>query len=58
MNSQHTVAPVHVESHLTAKGHELEPAIEALVAWSGRWITLPEPAATPGGVVPAPAPGG
>ncbi|MGI5486202.1 winged helix-turn-helix transcriptional regulator [Microtetraspora malaysiensis] len=31
-------SPVHVEYHLTDKGLELEPVIEALVAWSGKWI--------------------
>jgi DNA-binding HxlR family transcriptional regulator len=29
-----------VEYHLTDKGRELEPVIEAVIAWSHRWIPL------------------
>ncbi|ADG88800.1 transcriptional regulator, HxlR family [Thermobispora bispora DSM 43833] len=35
--------PVQVEYHLTDKGKELEPVIEALTAWAEKWITLEEP---------------
>lgn len=34
--------PVQVEYHLTAKGRELEPALDALITWSHKWIPLPE----------------
>jgi DNA-binding HxlR family transcriptional regulator len=30
--------PVHVEYALTAKGHELEPAIRALKSWAHSWL--------------------
>jgi DNA-binding HxlR family transcriptional regulator len=30
--------PVRVEYHLTDKGRELEPVIDALVAWSHKWL--------------------
>lgn len=31
----------HVEYHLTAKGRELSPVIDAMIVWSHRWIPLP-----------------
>jgi len=34
--------PVRVEYYLTDKGRELEPALNALIAWSHKWIPLPE----------------
>lgn len=47
--------PVQVRYRLTAKGRDLEPVIEAVVAWSHTWIPLPgeptgasEPAVSPG----------
>jgi len=33
--------PVQVEYHLTEKGRELEPVLEAIIAWSHKWIPLP-----------------
>ena len=33
--------PTQVEYHLTERGRELEPVIDAVIAWSHRWITLP-----------------
>jgi DNA-binding HxlR family transcriptional regulator len=33
-----------IEYHLTGKGRELEPVIEAVIAWSHRW--LPDPGAS------------
>jgi DNA-binding HxlR family transcriptional regulator len=35
-------APVQVEYHLTAKGRDLEPALDAVITWSHKWIPLPE----------------
>lgn len=37
-----TTAPVLVEYHLTARGRELAPVMDALLAWSHRWIELPD----------------
>lgn len=34
-------SPVHVEYHLTQMGREAEPALDAVIAWSHRWIALP-----------------
>ncbi|WP_248961138.1 winged helix-turn-helix transcriptional regulator [Sphaerisporangium perillae] len=34
-------SPVQVEYHLTDKGHELEPVVEALINWSHKWVPLP-----------------
>ncbi|MEU8272419.1 helix-turn-helix domain-containing protein [Sphaerisporangium sp. NPDC049002] len=34
-------SPVQVEYGLTEKGRDLEPALEALIAWSHKWIPLP-----------------
>jgi DNA-binding HxlR family transcriptional regulator len=34
-------SPVQVEYHLTDKGFDLEPVLEAVVSWSHRWIPLP-----------------
>ncbi|HEX3784730.1 MAG TPA: helix-turn-helix domain-containing protein [Pseudonocardiaceae bacterium] len=34
-------SPVSVEYHLTAMGRDLEPALNALMAWSHKWIPLP-----------------
>jgi DNA-binding HxlR family transcriptional regulator len=34
-------SPVHVEYHLTQMGHEAEPVLDAVNAWSHRWIALP-----------------
>jgi DNA-binding HxlR family transcriptional regulator len=33
--------PVRVEYHLTAKGVDLEPVIDALIGWSHKWVQLP-----------------
>lgn len=33
-------SPVQVEYHLTEKGRDLEPVLEAVVAWSHKWIPL------------------
>lgn len=32
--------PVRVSYELTCSGHELEPALSALEAWAGKWISL------------------
>ncbi|MEV7970841.1 helix-turn-helix domain-containing protein [Sphaerisporangium sp. NPDC088356] len=34
-------SPVQVEYCLTEKGRDLEPALEAVIAWSHKWIPLP-----------------
>jgi DNA-binding HxlR family transcriptional regulator len=34
-------SPVQVEYHLTDKGLDLAPVLEAVVSWSHRWIPLP-----------------
>ena len=36
-----TGAPVVVEYHLTDRGRELAPVMDALLAWSHKWIPLP-----------------
>jgi DNA-binding HxlR family transcriptional regulator len=41
-------SPVQVEYHLTEKGRELEPVVDALITWSHKWIQLPETAAASG----------
>lgn len=38
-----STSPVRVEYHLTDKGSELRPVLDALVDWSHKWIALPEP---------------
>jgi DNA-binding HxlR family transcriptional regulator len=38
-------SPVQVEYHLTPMGEETRPVLEAVIAWSHRWIPLPEGAA-------------
>jgi DNA-binding HxlR family transcriptional regulator len=35
-------SPVQVEYHLTAKGRDLEPVLDAVISWSHRWIPLPD----------------
>jgi DNA-binding HxlR family transcriptional regulator len=35
--------PAQVEYHLTERGRELEPVLDAVITWSHRWITLPAP---------------
>jgi DNA-binding HxlR family transcriptional regulator len=34
-------SPVQVEYHLTRMGAETEPVLDAVIAWSHRWIPLP-----------------
>ncbi|NEA44192.1 helix-turn-helix domain-containing protein [Streptomyces sp. SID11385] len=34
--------PVRVEYELTPKGRELAPVLDAVVAWSHRWVPLPD----------------
>jgi DNA-binding HxlR family transcriptional regulator len=34
-------SPVQVEYHLTEMGRELEPVLDAVIAWSHKWIPLP-----------------
>jgi DNA-binding HxlR family transcriptional regulator len=34
-------SPVHVEYQLTQMGAELQPVLDAVIAWSHRWIPLP-----------------
>ncbi|MEV4550737.1 winged helix-turn-helix transcriptional regulator [Nonomuraea wenchangensis] len=34
-------SPVRAEYHLTRMGEELRPALDELVTWSHKWITLP-----------------
>ncbi|MFB7658159.1 MULTISPECIES: winged helix-turn-helix transcriptional regulator [unclassified Streptomyces] len=36
------VTPVQVEYRLTRKGHDLEPVLDAIIAWSHQWIPLPD----------------
>ncbi|MEW2506468.1 winged helix-turn-helix transcriptional regulator [Amycolatopsis sp. CA-161197] len=36
-----TATPLQVEYHLTAKSQDLEPVLDAVVAWSHKWIPLP-----------------
>ena len=36
--------PVSVEYHLTPRGLELAPVLDALTAWSHRWIDPPDDA--------------
>lgn len=40
--------PTQVEYLLTDKGRELEPVLDALIAWSHRWISLPSPSSSRG----------
>jgi DNA-binding HxlR family transcriptional regulator len=34
-------SPVHVEYLLTPMGHDAEPVLDAVIAWSHRWIAVP-----------------
>ena len=34
-------SPVHVEYHLTPMGQDAEPVLDAVIAWSHRWIAIP-----------------
>jgi DNA-binding HxlR family transcriptional regulator len=34
-------SPVQVEYRLTEKGRDLEPALDAVITWSHKWIPLP-----------------
>jgi DNA-binding HxlR family transcriptional regulator len=34
-------SPVHVEYQLTQMGRDANPVLDAVIAWSHRWITLP-----------------
>jgi DNA-binding HxlR family transcriptional regulator len=34
-------SPIQVEYRLTEKGRDLEPALDAMIAWSHKWIPLP-----------------
>lgn len=45
-------SPVRVEYALTEKGRALEPVLEAVIAWSHRWVPVP------GETQPEPWPGG
>ncbi|AGI90915.1 winged helix-turn-helix transcriptional regulator [Streptomyces albidoflavus] len=38
-------SPVRVEYTLTEKGRALEPVLEAVIAWSHRWVPIPGEAA-------------
>jgi DNA-binding HxlR family transcriptional regulator len=38
-------SPVHVEYYLTEMGQEAGPALDAVIAWSHRWIPVPPGAA-------------
>ncbi|MGW5091541.1 winged helix-turn-helix transcriptional regulator [Streptomyces coelicoflavus] len=42
---RHVVAatPVQVEYRLIPEGHDLEPVLDAIIAWSHTWIPLPGP---------------
>lgn len=35
-------SPVRVEYELTQMGREVEPVLDAVIAWSHRWIPLPD----------------
>ena len=35
------LSPVHVEYHLTQMGREAGPVLDAVIAWSHKWIPLP-----------------
>jgi DNA-binding HxlR family transcriptional regulator len=35
-------SPVQVEYHLTDKGLDLEPVLDAVISWSHKWIPVPE----------------
>jgi DNA-binding HxlR family transcriptional regulator len=35
-------SPVQVEYHLTEMGRDLEPALDAVITWSHKWIPLPD----------------
>jgi DNA-binding HxlR family transcriptional regulator len=50
-------SPVQVEYHLTDKGRDLEPVLEALVSWAHRWIPLPDDEHAPAAGAPAGGPG-
>jgi DNA-binding HxlR family transcriptional regulator len=38
-------SPVHVEYHLTQMGREAGPVLDAVIAWSHKWIPVPADAA-------------
>jgi DNA-binding HxlR family transcriptional regulator len=40
-------SPVQVEYHLTDKGRDLEPVLEAVISWAHKWIPLPDDAHAP-----------
>ena len=35
---QYNAKPARYEYHLTAKGHDLAPAVQALAAWGKKWV--------------------
>jgi len=35
-------SPVHVEYHLTQMGREAGPVLDAVIAWSHKWISVPD----------------
>ncbi len=35
-------SPVHVEYHLTQMGSEAGPVLDAVIAWSHKWIPVPD----------------
>lgn len=41
--------PVRVEYRLTAKGHDLQPVVEAIHQWAEAWIALPSETETEAG---------
>ncbi|MCW2936596.1 MAG: transcriptional regulator [Actinomycetia bacterium] len=48
-------SPVHVEYHLTPMGQDAGPVLDAVIAWSHRWIPLPpdgDDASHPGVLTP------
>lgn len=45
-------SPVQVEYHLTDKGRDLEPVLEALISWAHEWIPLPDDEQAPAGGPP------
>jgi DNA-binding HxlR family transcriptional regulator len=42
-------SPVQVEYHLTEKGRDLEPVLDAVLSWAHRWIPLPDETHAPAG---------
>jgi DNA-binding HxlR family transcriptional regulator len=41
--------PVQVEYHLTEKGRDLEPVLDAVISWAHKWIPLPDDTPAPTG---------